>query len=521
MLIHVLFNQVNQDPQMLHSFGKLNPSLQNTSSSNIEQRLRLYNQYPGCYRNFAHMTQDLQRLSKLGFKQVWVNPFYQTCQSNFLNTAKVHCPYAMQDHTKLNPEYGSSFEEVKQYTQEAKRLGLVPLFDLVARHVAIDHPFVNGDKDLLSKGIDTKKWFKRHKNGNFVIRGMDENYKPTKADPWSDVIEFNYEDPIIRQQIFDYFWKPFIDFNIETLGFEGARLDAVGSIAREAHQLILPYIEQACQKAHDKRAYLVAETVGLRFLNYSNVVKDLVTHTMNNSYWMPGPENRIDYERNEVPYNIWLKDDNWHETSKRHLQTIAPSAGHSGSHDEDRYPAILIEKKITDSEMIKQRMLEMIMATAFSSDGGHILAYGDEYGITERVNLLSRKIIDMKNDQKYDLSKEITEINKLISELPEPTVPEWTQRIFCETNPELVIFLVHQGEGYSGKSHLIIGNTVSKGVVITDSMLENILQANGRNTTPIQTKKPEKIMLCGNVTLMQPTKEPFPETTKPKKIFNR
>ena len=153
-------------------------------------------------------------------------------------------------------------------------------------------------------------------------------------------------------------------------------------------------------------------------------------------------------------------------------------------------------------------MLEMIMATAFSSDGGHILAYGDEYGITDRVNLLSRKIIDVKNDQQYDLSKEISEINKVISELPEPTVPEWTQRVFYEKNPELVIFIVHQGEGFSGKSHLIIGNTLPKDVVITESMLQNILQANGRNTTPLQTKKPENIILCGNITLMQPTSEP-------------
>lgn len=484
MLLHGFHNQISSD---------------SSPSSSVESRLRLYNQYPGCYQNFEEMTNDLKRIQEMGFKQVWVNPFFETCKENFLNPAKTKCPYAMKDHQKLNPEYGASFEDVKKYTQTAKDLGLVPLFDLVARHVAIDHAFVKGDKQLLNKGIDTTKWFLRHDNGNYVIRGMDENYTPVKPDPWSDVIEFDYRDPVIRQQIFDYFWKPFIDFNIQTLGFEGARLDAVGSIAREAHQLILPYIEEACQKAHRKPAYLVAETVGLRFLDYSVVVKDLVTHTMNNSYWMPGPEGRKDRQNKDVPYTLWLQDDNWHETSKRKLQNIAPTAGHSGSHDEDRYPAILEAKGINDNDTIKQRMLEMIMVAAFGSDGGHILAYGDEYGISDRVDLLNRKVIDVEHEKKYDLTDHIKAINKVLTELPPPAGHEWTQRIFDEDYPELVIFLVHKGEGYKGNSHLIIGNTTEQRIDITQKMLDNIMKANGRNVTRLQTKLPEVVSLCGNL----------------------
>jgi starch synthase (maltosyl-transferring) len=481
---------------LLHGF---NSQAEIKSSQTIEKRLRLYNQYPGCYQNFAQMTQDLKRIKDLGFKQVWVNPFFETCKENFLNPAKKNCPYAMKSHTQLNPEYGTDFEDVKKYTQRANELGLVPLFDLVARHVAIDHPFVSGDPELLSQGIDTTKWFLRHANGNFVIRGMDENYIPTKSDPWSDVIEFIYGDPVICQQIFEHFWKPFIDFNIETLGFEGARLDAVGSIAREAHQLILPYIEQACKRTHGKSAYLVAETVGLRFLDYSVVVKDLVTHTMNNSYWMPGPEGRKDRQNKDVPYSIWTDDKNWHETSKRVLQAIAPSAGHSGSHDEDRYPAILESKGVKDNATIQQRMLEMIMVAAFGSDGGHILAYGDEYGITDRVNLLNRRVINVTKEKKYDLSRQIKEINKILTELPEPTSPERTQRIFYAQYPELVIFLVHQGEGSKNNSHLIIGNTTDKNITITQTMLHEIIKANGRNRTRSQTKLPDGISLCGNL----------------------
>lgn len=468
--------------------------------NSINQRLRLYNQYPGCYTNFAQMTADLERIRSMGFDQVWVNPFYQTCQKNFLNPNKTHCPYAMSDHQMLNPEYGSSFKDVIDYTTKAKELGIVPLIDLVARHVAIDHPLVTGDPKLLQKGIDTKRWFQRHPNGNFVIKGMDENYKPLKADPWSDVVAFDYSDPIILKEIFEHFWKPFIDFNIQKLGFQGARLDAIGSIPRAAHELILPYIDEVCQKVHGKKAYLVAETVGLRYMPYNGVVQGLVTHTMNNSFWMPGPEGRIDYEKKPVHYDLWQDDLNWHTTSKLELQKIGPAAGHSGSHDEDRYPHILKENGIEDPAVIKQRMLEMIMVAAFGSNGGHILAFGDEYGIDTKVDLLHRKVIDIPGQKLFDLKDEITQINSIVRQLPEPTKEEWSQRVFYPGHPELVIFIVHPTAGFENEPYLIIGDTSNKekAFKLDHESINEFLTANGRNKLPAQLKQPSAIYLCGD-----------------------
>jgi len=485
---------------MLTVFGS-NFNEKNSANGLTKQRLRLYNQYPGCYINFAQMTTDLVRIKAMGFDQVWVNPFYQTCQHNLLNSNKVHCPYAMSDHMSINPEYGDSFRDVIKYTKRANELDIAPLFDLVARHVAIDHPFVNGDPHLLKKGIDTKRWFLRHPNGNFVIKGMDENYTSIKDDPWSDVVAFDYSNPVVRQEIFDYFWKPFIDFNIRKLGFQGARLDAVGSISRETHELLLPYIDKVCQEVHNKKAYLVAETVGLRYMPFNGVVQGLVTHTMNNSFWMPGPEGRIDRDKKEVKYELWRDDSNWHETSKSELQKIGPSAGHSGSHDEDRYPHILKSAGIKDPNLMKQRMIEMIMVAAFGSNGGHILAFGDEFGIEDKVDLLHRKVVHVAEEKKYDLKEEITEINSIVNQLPSPSKNEWTQRVYLDKYPELVIFIVHKNTGFDGDSHIIIGNinSTKHDIRLDQAMLDEILKANGRNTTAAQLKQPNKVYLCGNV----------------------
>ena len=175
----------------------------------MSQRLRCYNQYPGLYKNFDSMREDLTRIKKLGFRQVWVNPFYTPCQTNPIPNSeqKIHSPYAMQDDV-VYPRYASDETAVIAYTAEAKSLGLIPMFDLVPRHVAVDNRFVNGDPDLLNhNGIDTRKWFKRHDNGNLKFRNMDENYNQTGENPWSDAAEFDYDNPEIRQQIMQYFWE--------------------------------------------------------------------------------------------------------------------------------------------------------------------------------------------------------------------------------------------------------------------------------------------------------------------------
>ncbi len=452
----------------------------------VEKRLRLYNQFPGSYPSIEAMIRDLARIREMGFKQVWVNPLYAPCSENFITPGNTQSPYAMQNERELNPLYKMRFEDLKAYTRRAKELGLVPLFDFVARHVAIDHPLVQR----------CPTWFKRHPNGNFVIHGMDENYQLTMENPWSDVATFDYSNPDILQQIFTDFWKPFIDFNIRELGFSGARLDAVGHVSRQAHEILLPYIDHVCEQVHGTPAYLVAETVGNASIDQDLVTKGLVTHTMNSAYWMPGPEGH-----NNNEYDIWKNDANWYAHTKGVLQQVAPTAGHAGSHDEVRYPHYLRQKGITHPIVLKQRMLEKIMVSAFGSDGGHILAYGDEYGVEQQVDLHAKKVIKSSQCQ-YDLCKEIRAVNELLSALPPPSYPEWTQRVFYQKYPELVIFIVHQGKGFTGRSHVIIGNSYNdedKGIIVDQNMLNEIMLANGRNDTPEKLRQPEKVFLCGKI----------------------
>lgn len=483
---------------MLHAYKSLGSVSQIVP---IDKRLRLFNPYPGCYDSIRKIINDLDRIAGMGFKQIWINPFYKPCQKNPITPRKVNCPYAMQDHTKINPEYGDELNVVAEFTNECRKRGMIPLFDLVARHIAIDHPFVAGDADLINVGIDTSKWFKRHANGNFVIKGLDDQYNPTENDPWSDVVEFNYADPTILKQIVEYFWKPFIDFNIKQLGFMGARLDVVWQLPRSALELLLPYIQETCKNAHRRDAYLVAETLAISESGMENI-KGLVTHTMNSVYWMPGPEGR-----NEQSYLLWLDDNHWYEKNKKRLQEAAPSAGFSGCHDEPRYIEFLEQNCITDPNVQKQRMLESMMVSAFSSEGGHILCFGDEYGIKDRISLEQKRPIRVLQDRRFDLTSEIAAINKIVESLPDDP-KTWAQRVLHEKHPALVIFILYHET--RGETLLVIGNSYNDGptVEIDQSLVDEMMRANGRNKEPI--KQPSHIFSCGNIKLS-------PELT-PKKI---
>jgi glycosidase len=464
-----------------------------------KSRLTCYNQYPGLYENFYTMREDLPRIRELGFQQVWVNPFYTPCQVNPIPNMshRVHSPYAMQND-KVYHRYAPDGDiMVKEYTSTAIDLGLTPIFDLVARHIAIDHQLVNGDPKLLKEqGIDTSKWFQRHPNGNLVMHNMDENYQPLGPNPWCDVAAFNYNDAEIKEQIIKYFWEPFIRNSIEELGFKGIRIDAPAMVPKEILSRLVDIANESCERKYGTQLIVIAETIGRGYMDENLALKGIMTHTMNSVFWMPGPEGGYGYE-----YSLWNKDDNWFTENKGMLQQVAPTVGFPGSHDEPRYMQQVKDKGITDHQTLDKRMKEKLATAAFASDGGWILQYGDEYGATKAVDVFKPIAIKYHKDkelQEFDHSEFIYSINRTLAKLSPPSFPEWTQRIFLKSNPDLVVFLVHQGVGFTGESFAIITNINStKRSTLTQADINEITSANHRNPENVST--PKHLYLCGSV----------------------
>ena len=130
----------------------------------------------------------------------------------------------------------------------------------------------------------------------------------------------------------------------------------------------------------------------------------------------------------------------------------------------------------------------------------------DEFGEYAAVDLLSPIPITPEG-KIFDLTPDIKQINLMLQKTPEPKFPQWSQRVFHDQYPELVIMIVHQGEGFSGNNYLLIGDSYGqKEIHFSEKDMEEILKANGRNTTAEQ-KKISAVYCCSPNVSIQASKE--------------
>src|SRR5262249_42922259 len=149
-----------------------------------------------------------------------VNPLHSVSQLEVKRGRKI-CKgsiYAITDYNNVvDPNFGTE-ENIISYTRKAQECGLVPMFDLVLRHVGYGCHLVN----------EHGNWFKEYD----VNKNMDDVIDFCYVIPDDEEVRKNfgkiYESrilPIWKDEIFP-FWKEYIKRMIQ-LGFQGARIDAI------------------------------------------------------------------------------------------------------------------------------------------------------------------------------------------------------------------------------------------------------------------------------------------------------
>ncbi|KTD06492.1 alpha-amylase [Legionella gratiana] len=206
-----------------------------------------YDMYPTQFRSIEDMKNYLPKLKQYGFNALWINPLQLPGDINgFFKTDKnlgvkignevTRSLYAMSNPDLINPQFSQgtandSLEKIQQlnrdalksFTQRARELDIVPMFDLVLNHVAIDSPLCK----------EKPHWFK----------GAHEDFK--------DVRGFNYDDEKIRKEIMRELWQPYIQRYMLEYGFDGVRVDAVGYVHHEIRREVYEYIH-TLSKEHKK-----------------------------------------------------------------------------------------------------------------------------------------------------------------------------------------------------------------------------------------------------------------------------
>lgn len=211
------------------------------------------------------LIQKMDYIADCGFNVIWLHPVND---SSFRDAG-----YDITDYYKVAPRYGTN-EDFKEFCRQAHSRGIKVIYDLVAGHTSVDHPwFQESAKDEINEYTNRYIWTKGTFDVGPGIRGYsqrDGNYIPNFF--WSQPsLNYGYANPTEDWQLpvdhpdciatkeelkkIMYFWMD--------MGVDGFRVDLAptlikgdkeGNITREFwHEL------KAHVKAKDPNFVLVSE----------------------------------------------------------------------------------------------------------------------------------------------------------------------------------------------------------------------------------------------------------------------
>ena len=154
---------------------------------------------------FEEFETHLPRLKKLGVDILWLMPIHPIGVEN--RKGSLGSYYSVKDYLAVNPEYGT-MEEFKALVEEIHDQGMYVILDWVANHCAWDNPLVTEHPD----------WFTKDSTGHMV---------PPVPD-WSDVVDFNYDNPELRTWMIDA-----LRFWVRETDIDGYRCDVAGMVPQE------------------------------------------------------------------------------------------------------------------------------------------------------------------------------------------------------------------------------------------------------------------------------------------------
>ena len=143
----------------------------------------------------------LPRLKKMGVDILWIMPIFPVGELN--RKGSLGSYYAVKDYKDINPEFGD-IKDFKRLVKKAHKLGMYVILDWVANHSAWDNTWA----------ITNPEWYQHAENGDFV-----------SPFDWTDVIAFDYSNPIMRDSMADA-----LKFWITEADIDGYRCDVAGMV---------------------------------------------------------------------------------------------------------------------------------------------------------------------------------------------------------------------------------------------------------------------------------------------------
>lgn len=195
---------------------------QGTENANWLAGETLYEIYPRAFSlsgTFKDIIQSLPRLKEFGLRFLWLMPIYPIGFEN--RKGSFGSPYAVRDYFTVNPEYGTE-QDFRILVETAHSLDMKIIIDMVPNHVSHDYNEIANDRDIIMR---------------------DEKGQPSrKHAAWTDVVDFNYDNPNTRNHVFRimHFW-------IEKYNIDGYRVDVAGMVPLSFWEWVVPKLKEIRQ----------------------------------------------------------------------------------------------------------------------------------------------------------------------------------------------------------------------------------------------------------------------------------
>ncbi len=164
---------------------------------------------------FKAFGKHLPRLKEMNIGILWFMPINPIGKENRKGTLGSY--YSVQDYKGINPEFGS-LEDIKSVVKEAHKLGMYVIIDWVANHTSWDNVWVKSNPEFFSKD----------KNGKFI-----------SPFDWSDVIDLNYDNKELWNQMRDA-----MEYWITECDIDGFRCDVAAMVPTEFWIWLRPQLEK-------------------------------------------------------------------------------------------------------------------------------------------------------------------------------------------------------------------------------------------------------------------------------------
>lgn len=328
-----------------------------------------YNLFVPLLGNIKNWYSHIDRIKKIGFQWVYINPITYTGFSGSLYATKYYYKYNPAFFT--SPEKYIAEKEIKDFVLYCKNNNIKLMIDLVINHSSKDCNLVE----------EHFEWYKL-KDGKLVSPGAWDNGKWIE---WGDLASFNNERIILNENneeienpIWNY-WKELIKHNLE-LGFSGFRCDAAYKVPKELWQYLI-----SDAKKENKDIIFFAESLGCSLEDTKNLIEAGFDYVASSAKWW-------DYE------SEWFIEQ--YDLARENCKQIAFPSNHD------------TERLITEYKGNIWKLKQTFLFTAIVCDMW-MITLGDEYGFNKRCKVVAGSEKDFEKIN-FDLSEYIKNMNDYI-----------------------------------------------------------------------------------------------------------